>query len=280
VSSYLEAGKVTLPWETEMEQMTDSAESRGGRVELVDIGSGVVELRMTGRKGNPIDLSLIRALVSDLRTLEDDRSCRAVLLTSADRHFSIGATGKLFDAPSWSTADLYEQLPELFRFSKPMVALIRGAAVGGGLGLAMLADFRHAEEGASFAANFTRLGFHPGFGLSVTLPRVVGRQASIDILMSGRRIDAAEACRVGLCDQMSAAGTGYDAARELAARLAATAPLAARSVKATLNQGFAATLSTALARELAEQTRLKQTKDFTEGVAAARDRREPRFLGE
>jgi enoyl-CoA hydratase/carnithine racemase len=252
------------------------------RVEMFPLDGGVLEVRMYGPTGNPIDLELIRALSGCLASLAVDRTCRAVLLTSADRHFSVGATGKISSSATsaeWSVSDLYEEATALFLFPKPVVALIRGAAIGGGLGLAMIADFRHADTTARFAANFTRLGYHPGFGLTATLPRVIGRQAALDLLISGRRIDANEAVQIGLCDSMHDPAEAKRAAHEFAALLAAAAPLAACAVKATLNGDFADVLLRALAHELSEQTRLKQTADYAEGTAAALERREPRFSG-
>lgn len=250
------------------------------RLDIVAAPGGVLEIRMGGRDGNPIDLELIDDLSTLFASLAGDRACRAVLLSSTDRQFSIGATSKISDPDrpaSWAVSDLYRKAATLFAFTKPIVALMRGAAIGGGLGLSMIADFRHADPTARFAANFTRLGYHPGFGLTATLPRVVGRQAALDLLLTGRRIGAEEALRIGLCDSVHGPDEAHPAALEFATSLAAAGPLAVRAVKATLNDGFSDVLADALAHELAEQTRLKQTTDYVEGIAAARERREPRF---
>ena len=85
-----------------------------------------------------------------------------------------------------------------------MVAAVQGPAVGGGLGLALVADFRVACSEARFSANFNRLGFHPGFGLSVTLPRVVGMQKAAYMFYSGRRVQGEEALAIGLADRLVA----------------------------------------------------------------------------
>ena len=95
---------------------------------------------------------------------------------------------------------LYQQAVRLFRTKKPVVAAVQGAAVGGGLGLSLVADFRVASPDSRFTANFNRLGFHPGFGLSITLPRVVGPQKAALLFYTGRRIDGNEAHAIGLVD--------------------------------------------------------------------------------
>ena len=90
----------------------------------------------------------------------------------------------------------------LFRTRKPIVAAIQGAAIGGGLGVAMAADFRIAAPEARFSANFARLGFHHGFGLSVTLPAAVGGQHAAELLYTGRRITGDDAVAIGLVDRV------------------------------------------------------------------------------
>jgi enoyl-CoA hydratase/carnithine racemase len=251
------------------------------RVAVIEAAEHVVELRMSGLAGNPIDLTLVQTISRALDALETDEACRVVLLTSADRHFCVGATRKINSegASAWSTPDLYAAAERLFRFRKPIVAITQGASIGGGLGLAMAADFRYAASSSIFAANFTRLGYHPGFGLTATLPRVVGRQAALDLLTTGRRIDAGEALHIGLCDAVADDADIRDLALDFTSELAGAAPLAVEAVKATLAGDFTTLLRDALARELAEQERLKQTIDFIEGMAAMRERRNPEFTG-
>ena len=129
---------------------------------------------------------------------------------------------------------LYEMAIRLFEQPLPIVAAVQGAAIGGGFGLAMAADFRVAAPEARFAANFARLGFHHGFGLSVTLPLVAGHQAALDLLYTGRRIDGDEALRLGRRRPPRAADELRDAALALAGEIAASAPLAVRSIRETM----------------------------------------------
>ncbi len=162
----------------------------------------------------------------------------------------------------------------------PIVAAVQGAAVGGGLGVALLADFRVAAPEARFASNFARLGFHQGFGLSVTLPYVVGNQKALELLYTGKRITGEQALAIGLADRLAPLDSLRDEARALAAEIAGSAPLALRAVRKTMRTDLADAVAKVTAHESLEQARLQQTKDFTEGIRASADRREPQFTGE
>ena len=154
-----------------------------------------------------------------------------------------------------------------------------GAAIGGGLGLALSADFRVASPSSRFAANFSQLGLHPGFGISVTLPRVVGAQKALQWLLTGERFGGETAYTAGLVDELAGDGHVRPAALDFALRIGASAPLALTSIRATMRAGLAEAVEAATAHELKEQTRLQATADFREGVAAAAQRRPAVFLG-
>jgi enoyl-CoA hydratase/carnithine racemase len=145
--------------------------------------------------------------------------------------------------------------------------------------LACAADFRVATPDARFAANFARLGFHHGFGLTVTLPRIVGQQRTLDLLYTGRRVTGTEAAEIGLCDRLVEPEQLRVEARGLAAEIAQSAPLAVRAIRLTMRRQLAAEFKDATLHEGEEQTRLRQTADFEEGIRAAAERREPRFIG-
>lgn len=251
------------------------------RVTLED-GIGLLELRRP--PANHFDEVLIGRIVDAARELDEDAGCRALVLASEGKHFCAGADfreGGAFAADRVSAAGrLYRRAVELFEIQTPIIAAVQGAAVGGGLGLACAADFRVADKDTRFAANFARLGFHQGFGLSVTLPDLVGRQAAADMLLTGRRIDGVEALRIGLADRLAEPGRQRESAFAWAHEIAAAAPLAVRSIRATLRAGIAERVREALDRELAEQERLWQTRDSAEGIAASLARRTPVFRGE
>ena len=181
---------------------------------------------------NFFDVDLVRSLGDALEDLEPDLDVRAVVLCSEGKHFCAGANFGGGDRTSAAGAEprpdgtnpLYAEAIRCFRTSVPIVAAVQGAAVGGGLGVALLADFRVAAPEARFASNFARLGFHQGFGLSVTLPYVVGNQKALELLYTGKRITGEQALAIGLADRLAPLDSLRDEARALAAEIAARLP--------------------------------------------------------
>lgn len=246
-------------------------------VQSTSLGSHVAEVRMMRPPNNFFSNAMISELADALEELGDDRDCRAVVLSAEGKHFCAGAD---FAGPgTGSTADLYAAAVRLFRTPTPIVAAIQGAAIGGGLGVAMTADFRIVAPEARLSANFARLGFHQGFGLSVTLPEVIGRQRATEMLLTGRRLTGGEAAEIGLADRLAPLDELRDEAVALAREIAASAPLAVESIRATLRGDLADRVEAATAHELAEQERLRATPDFTEGTRAMAERRTPNFTG-
>jgi enoyl-CoA hydratase/carnithine racemase len=140
-------------------------------------------------------------------------------------------------------------------------------------------DFRVACPETRFCANFTRLGFHPGFGLSVTLPEVIGKTNATMMFYTSRRVSGEEALAIGLADVLVPQDEVRSAAQKFAAEMAENAPLALVSTRATMRAGLADRVKAATEHELDEQTRLRQTDDFKEGVKAMAERRVPNFSG-
>jgi len=248
-----------------------------GDVTATPFRDHVAEVEMHRPPANYFDTSLLAGIIAGIRWAEG-HGCRAVVLCSEGRHFCAGLD---FGATGTPGADdlrlLYDRAVELVGGHLPVVVAVQGAAVGGGLGLAMAGDFRVASESSRFAANFARLGFHQGFGLSVTLPRAVGHQRALELLTTGRRVGGAEALAMGLCDRL--ADDPREGARAFAAQIAASAPLAVRAIRDTMRAGLVAHFAAALQHERNEQLALIRTDDFKEGVDASLQRREPRFTG-
>jgi 2-(1,2-epoxy-1,2-dihydrophenyl)acetyl-CoA isomerase len=249
-----------------------------GQVRL-DLGADhVAAVEFSNPPSNFFDVGLIEALVDACEEAAGS-GARAVVLSGAGQVFCAGAEFPEHPSGEIDPAELYAAALRLFEQPLPMVAAIQGAAIGGGLGLALAADFRVAGPAAKFAANFAALGIHPGFGLSVTLPRVAGHQVAADLLMTGRRVRAEEALALGLVDRLCAADDLPQVARELAAEIASSAPLAVASVRRTLRAGLIAQVSSAVQHERDEQRKLFRTQDFQEGVRAVSERRPGRFQG-
>jgi enoyl-CoA hydratase/carnithine racemase len=231
---------------------------------------------------NFFDDQLISDLATAFEALDIEPACRAVLLASEGKSFCAGADfskkrAEGSELASGSTSGLYENAVRLFACKKPIVAAIQGAAVGGGLGLALVADFRVVSPEARFAANFVKLGIHPGFGLTHTLPRLIGVQRASLMFYTGRRISGEEAVAWGLADVLSEPDHLRDTAKNLADEMAQCAPLAVQSTRATVRRGLAESVRAQTAHEFAEQSWLIRTEDHLEGVRAVGERRQGKF---
>ena len=249
-------------------------------VSILDGGVAVVEVRRP--PNNFFDANLIEQIAAVFDELDSRSDMRAIVLAAAGKHFCAGADFAGESDAAEVSADegarvLYAAAARLFANELPVVAAVQGAAIGGGLGLAMMADFRVGSPESRFAANFARLGFHHGFGLSITLPRAVGHQRAAELLMTGRRIDGTEAERIGLVDRLVHADSIRSSAIELAQEIAGAAPLAVRSIRKTLRGDLAQQIVHATEHERSEQAWLRATRDFAEGVKASSERREPTF---
>jgi enoyl-CoA hydratase/carnithine racemase len=249
----------------------------------------LVEIRRP--PNNFFDIALIQEIATAFEGFDEDGNIRAIVLAAQGKVFCAGANfgdGATLDQQGQRPDDLsrekavqhlYIEGNRLFRTKKPIVAAVHGAAVGGGLGLAMVADFRVTCPEARFVANFTRLGFHPGFGLTVTLPAVIGATKAALMLYTSRRIPGDEAHAMGLADVLVAQDQVRAAALKLAAEIAENAPLGLLATRASMRGDIADRVRAATEHELAEQTRLRQTEDFKEGVKAVAERRLPQFSG-
>ena len=250
---------------------------------------GLIEIRRPPL--NFFDISLINQIADALEEFDSDVEIRSSVLAAQGKAFCAGAN---FNDPArqqearekadpasglGQISHLYIQAVRIFRNKKPIVAAVHGAAVGGGLGLAVSADFRVTCPEARFAANFTRLGFHPGFGLTVTLPELVGRNNAELIFYTSRRVTGEEAFRMGLANECVPQDQVRGAAMRLAQEIAECSPLGLLSTRATMRAGLADRVMAATHHELAEQTRLRATEDFKEGVKATEERRTANFRG-
>jgi len=235
---------------------------------------------------NFFDLDLIREIADALLEIDNDMETRAVVLASQGKAFCAGANfnrpaGFDGDAASGSgtTGDLYLEAVRIFSNKKPIVAAVQGAAIGGGLGLAVSADFRVTCPEARFAANFTRLGFHPGFGLTVTLPELIGKNHAALMFYTSRRVTGEEALRMGLANVLVPQEQVRAEAFKLANEIAENSPLGLMSTRATIRAGLAERVRLQTDHELAEQTWLRETEDFKEGIKATEERRAANFKG-
>ena len=234
---------------------------------------GIVEIRRPPH--NFFDNALINQIADAFEAFDRDKEIRAVVLCAEGKSFCAGAD--FSNRPNLTATTeganakhLYKEATRLFRTRKPIVGAIQGPAIGGGLGLALMPDFRVTCPEARFSANFTRLGFHPGFGLTATLPRLVGTQQAALMFYTGRRIPGDEAVAMGLAEVRAKSIA-------LAGEIADSAPLAVQATRETVRRGLADLIEAATERELVEQDWLRKTEDFKEGIKATAERRVGNF---
>jgi enoyl-CoA hydratase/carnithine racemase len=265
-----------------MGSFKDIAVEKAGHVALIEIRRP---------PNNFFDIALIKEIATALEVLDENVDCRAVVLAAQGKAFCAGANfgdGSTLNKEGQREGELnrekavqhlYIEGNRLFRTKKPIVAAVHGAAVGGGLGLAMVADFRVACPETRFSANFTRLGFHPGFGLTVTLPLVIGPTKAAMMFYTSRRVRGDEAFDMGLADILVPQNQVREAAMNLAAEIAENSPLGLIATRTTMRGDLADRVLKATEHELKEQTDLRKTDDFKEGVKATAERRLPNFTG-
>ena len=244
----------------------------------------VAEIRFARPPLNFASPELLAQIADALDAIDRDPQIRCSVLAADGKTFCAGAdlagdTALANDNAMDVVGDLYVQARRIFGRAKPMIAAVHGAAIGAGLGLALAADFRVAGPGTRFAANFTALGFYPGFGLTHTLPRLIGTQRASWMMLSSERVKPAAALAWGLVDRLAEADAVGDTAHAMAAEIAANGPLAVLAVRRTLLAGLNEGIAQAIAQEHAHQSDMRTTQDYTEGVAAVFERRPANFTG-
>jgi len=241
---------------------------------------------------NAIDSRLARELVDVAERVDDDDNLRAVVITGAGgRAFSVGMDLKeLVDAAEgiedrpmlldirsrlW-TSNPWERWASL---SKPSVAAIRGLALGGGLELALACDVRIASTDAKFGFPEVRLGMIPARGGTQRLPRIVGRAAALEMIITGDEIDAAEALRVQLVSKVVPSEAVLASAIQVASKVAEHAPIAVKFAREAVNKGLDMTLDQGLRMETDLYVLLQTTEDRSEGIRSFVEKRAPKFTG-
>lgn len=258
-----------------------------GDLTITWLPNHVVQVEINRGPNNHFDQALLKDMADSFQRLDEDDRCRAIVLCSEGKHFCAGAN---FGSPASQeerkarTLDnpnpLYVEAVRLFDCKTPVIAAVQGAAVGGGLGLAVMADFRVICPDTRMTANFVKLGFTPGFGLTHTLPRLIGVQKANLLFFTGRRINGETAMEWGLGDIFTDTENVRNAAITLAEEIAENAPLAVVSLREQVRPGLAQAVKDTTDIEGQEQLRLQQTADHKEGVKAVAERRPGNFTGQ
>ena len=180
---------------------------------------------------------------------------------------------------NWQLRNRADYARAVWALRKPVVCAIRGYAIGGGLEMALMADIRVAGHAARFGAGEIKLGWHGGAGETQLLPRLVGYGDALLMLLTGDLVDAHTALRIGLVQRLVEDDQVDEAARSLAATIAANAPIAAQYVKHLARVAMSSSLDVGLAYENDTFTYCHTTSDSAEGIAAFREKRTPHFRG-
>ncbi len=243
---------------------------------------------------NAMTQAMGEAFAGRVGELAADASLRAVILTGAGGSFSAGGDlgmirgradqgaaqpGRARRAIRDGMRSFYKLFLAVRDLPCPSVAALNGHAMGAGLCVALACDVRIVAEDAKLALNFTRIGLHPGMGATWTLPRLVGTARAAELLYSSRTLSGLEAAEMGLANHVVPRSQVLPKARELAASFATCAPLAVRAVKRALDRSLDASLEDQLSFEAEAQAACFESRDVREGLAAARERRAPRFEG-
>ena len=248
---------------------------------------GVAEILLDRAEAlNALNTVMAQRLAQAVAELATDRQVHAVVLCATGaRAFSVGADLK--ERNRMSDADLLRQRPVfraafggLLDMPQPVIAAVHGYALGGGCELALSCDVIVADETAVFGLPETTVGLVPGGGGTQLASRRLGPGKAAEMIFTGRRVDAAEAVRIGLADQVVPAGTAGQAAIEMAGLMAGNSPTAVRAAKRAIRQGAGIGLPAALEVEDAAWRAAALSADRREGIAAFNEKRQPQWPGE
>ncbi|MBI5957823.1 MAG: enoyl-CoA hydratase/isomerase family protein [Chloroflexi bacterium] len=245
-------------------------------------GVGVVKLNQP-RTFNALSGPMMDEIMAALEAMDADQAIRCMVLTGTNRVFAAGA-----DIKEMSEASPAEMINKAFiarwdrlrHLNKPLIAAVSGYALGGGCELAMACDMIVASESAVFGQPEINLGVMPGAGGTQRLIRTVGKALAMEMCLNDRRLTAIEAERVGLVNKVFPVESYLQEAINLAAQIAARAPLAIRLIKETVNMALETPLSAGLAYERNNFYMLFSTQDQKEGMAAFLDKRSADWKGE
>ncbi len=234
---------------------------------------------------NALNRQVIAELGGAMEALRADDSIRGIILTGGgDKAFAAGfdidELSRFSAAEAKAVAQEGQALMDLIEtLGKPVVAALNGYAIGGGCELALACTIRIAAEHARLSQPEVRMGLIPGFGGTQRLPRLIGKARALQMILSGDMMDAQEACRIGLVDEIVAKGKLLDKAEAILLTIASNAPLAVRYALQAVNNGMNMTQAQGQQLEATLFTLAAASEDLKEGVAAFFDRRKPRFTG-
>lgn len=253
----------------------------------IDVSDGIAVVRLNRPEAmNSVDPETRTALRDAWHRIAADDAIRVAILTGAgDKAFCTGSDLKKTMPPPESFAELTfgraesDHLLAGMTMDKPLIAAVNGFAMGGGMELALACDIRIASTTARFALSEVRIGSLPGAGGTQRLPRAIGMSNAMLMLLTGDRVDAAEALRIGLVSEVVEPAALMEAATAIARRIADNAPLSVRAIKRLVRDGMDMPLEAAIAAERYAFGLLRDTQDRIEGRVAFQEKRPPVFKG-
>ena len=232
---------------------------------------------------NALNATLRNELLGAVEAFDADADVGCILITGSDKAFAAGADIKEMADKSYIDifrADYAADYERLTRVRKPVIAVVAGFALGGGCELAMMCDFIIAADNAKFGQPEIKLGIIPGIGGTQRLARAVGKAKAMDLILTGRMMDAAEAERSGLVARVVPAARLMEEALKVAETIAAMSQPSLLAAKEAVNRSFETSLAEGVRFERRVFHALFATKDRKEGMAAFIEKRPPRFMNE
>lgn len=238
------------------------------------------------KAANALSLQMLKELQEVMDHCKYDTSIRCLIITGeGDTVFCAGAdlkerAGMDVSAVRRTVSSIRQTINQLEKLPQPVIAVINGAAFGGGTELALACDIRVAADTAQFGLTETSLGIIPGAGGTQRLPRLIGKGRAKELIYTARRINAAEAKEIGLVEFMEPSGTVLEKGLEIARQIARNGPIAVKQAKYAIDNGFTVDLNTGLAIEENAYEITISTKDRIEGLQAFKEKRIPIYKGE
>ncbi|MDG2334548.1 MAG: enoyl-CoA hydratase/isomerase family protein [Myxococcota bacterium] len=240
---------------------------------------------------NSMTPDVLQGLADSVHRVREDPEVRCLVITGRGKSFCAGADFKAgpiggrskeedgYTAPQDRLFAMYSHFLSLLEIEVPVIAAMQGHAIGGGLGLGVVCDIRVANREARYGANFVQLGLHPGMATTYLLPRLMGVPRAVELLLTGRIVNGAEAAEYGLANHAVEVDEVLPRALEIAGEIASAAPLAVRWTKESIYRGLDWAPREAARYEAHVQSRTAETEDSREGIAALLGRRAPEFKG-
>ncbi|RJQ80144.1 MAG: enoyl-CoA hydratase [Desulfobacteraceae bacterium] len=250
-----------------------------------EIADGIATLTLNRPDAmNAFSVAMLDAMAQRLSNLRFDPAIRVLIITGAGKAFSAGADLKerAGMTPEQVKAFIFairRLMDDIEQFPRPVIAAVNGAAFGGGLELALASDIRMASQSAVMGLTEARLAIIPGAGGTQRLPRLVGKGIAMEMVFTGRRIDAQEALKIGLVNHVHPPEELLHASRRLAAEICESGPIAVQQAKYAIQRGLETDLNTGLAIESNAYWVCIPTEDRLEGLAAFREKRKPVYKG-